>query len=319
MKKIAGNRGAELAVLTNILADTAGVQLRTEQSKSGTVEEDGFQAFGISLIDVDFGAVAGADIDITGITAVLEKSTGGAAFSNAGITQPTFVKAAGLVSVDYRFLAAEWVNGDVYKLEVAGIEAEVNADTVFIKTMIWSNMVLESANVEAKIDIIDGFHDVPAIDSVDNDQIRDVIGNKGDGHNANSVYAKLHSADDHLHSEGDVYPTLANDVQVTGAAGAWTLGAFTEIVPINTITDDFDIHFIEVSTTSDNDVYEMHFFAVEVLIAKIRFARTTNQVRISAKPTQTVIIPANTQIQAKLATQAGGSKTADISIQFHPY
>lgn len=164
-----------------------------------------------------------------------------------------------------------------------------------------------------------GFQAVPPIDSVNNAIMRDVIGNKLDGHNADSIYAKLHSADDHLHSEGDVYPTLANDVQVVGAAGAWTLGAFKEIVPAGVITDDFDIHFVEVSTTSANDVYEMHLFAVEVLIAKIRFARTTNQVRISAKPTQTVIIPANTQIQAKLATQAGGSKTADISIQFHPY
>ena len=148
-----------------IIAETTGSQLRAEQSKSGTVEEDGIMSFAISLIDIDSGAIAGGDIDITGISAVLEKSTGGAAFSAAGITQPTFVKAAGLVSVDYRFLAAEWINGDIYKLEVSGIEAQVNAATVFIKTFVWSNAVIELANIETKIDtnqdLLDGTTPTP--------------------------------------------------------------------------------------------------------------------------------------------------------------
>lgn len=163
------------------------------------------------------------------------------------------------------------------------------------------------------------FQVVPLQDSVNNIVMRDVIGNKTDTHDGDSIAAFIHKTDEHNHSTVDVYPTLADDVQVVGAAGAWALGAFKEIVPASTITNDFDIHFIEVSTASANDVFELHLFAVEVLIGKVRFARTTNQVRIAAKPFQTVIIPANTQIQAKLASAAGGSKTADISIQFHPY
>jgi len=163
------------------------------------------------------------------------------------------------------------------------------------------------------------FEPVPAQDSANNSVMRDVIGNKTDTHDGDSLAARAHTTDEHNHSAGDVYPSLANDVQIAAAAGAWALGAFTEIVPAGGITDDFDIHFIEVSTASANDVYELWLYAVEVLISKVRFARTTNQVRISAKPTQTIIIPANTQIQGKLATQAGGSKTADLSIQFHPY
>ena len=132
----------------------AAIQMRVEQSKSGTVEEDAIMAFGISIMDVDTGAVASGSIDITSISAVLEKSTGGAAFSAAGITQPTFAKAAGLVSVDYRFLLAEWEIGDVYKLEVSGIEATIGSDTAYVKTMIWSNTILEEANIETKIDAI---------------------------------------------------------------------------------------------------------------------------------------------------------------------
>lgn len=173
--------------------------------------------------------------------------------------------------------------------------------------------------VLTQTDIIKSYHPVPAQNSVDNILMRDVIGNKTDGHNADSIRAISHKTDEHFHSAGDVYPSLADDVQIQSAAGVWALGAFTEIVPINTITDDFDIHFLEISTASANDVFEIWLYAVEVLIAKARFARTTNQTRVASKPVQTVIIPANTQIQAKLACAAGGSKTADLSIQFHPY
>ena len=160
---------------------------------------------------------------------------------------------------------------------------------------------------------------VPAQDSADNIIVRDVLGTKIDTHNGDSVAAFIHTILEHVHSSGDVYPSLANDERVVAAAGAWTLGAFKEIVPVGGITDDFDVHFIEISTASANDVFEVWLYAVEVRIAKARFARTTNQVRVASKPVQTPIIPANTQIQAKLASQAGGSKTADISIQFHPY
>ncbi len=130
------------------------IQLRVEQSKSGAVEEDAFMAFAISLFDIDTGAVQVADIDITGIAAVLEKSTGGAAFNAAGITQPTFTKANGLVSDDNRFLAAEWEIGDTYRLQVSGITCTVAGDTAYVKDVVWSNLITELVNVEAKIDAI---------------------------------------------------------------------------------------------------------------------------------------------------------------------
>ena len=133
----------------------ASTKLRTDQSDTGTVEEDGIVSFGISIYDIDEGAIVSADIDITSISAVLQKSTGGAAFSASGITQPTFVKADGLVSCDYRFLAAQWINGDIYKLVVSGITADVNGDTAYVKSLTWSNTIQENANVEAKIDTID--------------------------------------------------------------------------------------------------------------------------------------------------------------------
>lgn len=160
---------------------------------------------------------------------------------------------------------------------------------------------------------------IPGADSSDNKIFPDVIGSKLDGHFSNSLYSKSHRFDDHFHSPSDVYPSLDDDIQIQAAAGNWVLGNFTEIVPAGGITTDFDIHFVEISTSSANDVYELWLYAVETLILKTRFSRTTNQTRVAAKPTQSIIILANTQIKGKLACAGGGSKTANISIQFHPY
>lgn len=119
----------------------AAIQTRTEQSLSGPVEEGARQQFAISIYDIDTGAVASASIDITSIVQTMEKSTGGGAFSTTGITQPTFAKANGLVSVEYTFVSTEWKAGDVYKLTVSTITATVGGDTAYIKAMVWSNVV----------------------------------------------------------------------------------------------------------------------------------------------------------------------------------
>ena len=129
-------------------------QLRVIPSDSSGVEEDGLLNFSVSLMDIDSGSVASDDIDISAISAVLYKSTGGVAFSAAGITQPTFLKAAGNVYCDYQFLAAEWEIGDMYKLVVSGIIVTIGVDTAYVPSVTWSNLVVEELNVEAKIDAI---------------------------------------------------------------------------------------------------------------------------------------------------------------------
>ncbi len=172
----------------------AAGHLKINQSESQAVEEDAIISFGISLFDTESGGISSANIDITGISAVLEKSTGGAAFSVAGITQPTFSKATGLVSVDYRFLAGEWEIGDIYKLVVSGITAIVDGDTAYISILVWSNVITEFQNIETKIDTIDtvvdaiqASHVVPTADSADNVEVSDVAGNKTDTIDGNSL------------------------------------------------------------------------------------------------------------------------------------
>jgi len=135
-----------------IINALGGAQARFEQSISATVEEDVYLQFTITLFDLDAGAVASASIDITSISNVMSKGTAaGAAFSAAGITQPTFAKSNGLVTCSYRFLAAEWAVGDVYRLVVGGITAVVDGETVYVPDMVWSNLIVEAADMTAEM------------------------------------------------------------------------------------------------------------------------------------------------------------------------
>ena len=131
-----------------------------------------------------------------------------------------------------------------------------------------------------------------------------------------------HVLDDHVHHAAKTYPTLAAGVTVTGGAGAWGLSAgFQEIVPVDTITEPFDIHFIVVEGASVADVYEIVLYAAEVEIGRVRvaFIDIANSQSLPSVPFQCDIMPANTQIQAKCASAGGGGDTIDVSIHYHEY
>ena len=137
-----------------VILGGAAIQMRTEQSISATVEEGALQQFSISIMDVDTGSVASASIDITSISAVIEKSTGGGAFSAAGLDAIVFGKEDGRVFKDYTFNAAQWAVGDVYKIVVSGIQATVGGDTAYVAAMVWSNLIVEDADVKAALDAL---------------------------------------------------------------------------------------------------------------------------------------------------------------------
>lgn len=132
----------------------AAIQLRTEQSASTTVEETGIMQFSISLIDIDSGAVASANIDITSISQVMQRSRGGAAFSTISDPVVSFSKDTGRVYMDYEFKAAQWQVGDIYKMAVSGITCTIGGDTAYVPAMVWSNMVTESANIDTNVEAI---------------------------------------------------------------------------------------------------------------------------------------------------------------------
>lgn len=136
-----------------------------------------------------------------------------------------------------------------------------------------------------------------------------------------TTYDILRVMEEHVHSPGEVYPTLANGVVVTGGAGAWGLGSFVEIIPTSIKTVDFDIHYVVIEGVSVADVYEVVLYNVTTEIGRrrIAFIDIANSQTLPSIPFQTMIQGKNSQIQAKIANKLGGNETLTISLATHPY
>lgn len=164
---------------------------------------------------------------------------------------------------------------------------------------------------------------VPDQDSTDNVTTTDVVGNKTDTHDGDSLAAGLHTLKEHIHKPSKVYPTLADGVTLTATSGAgtWTPGTITQIVPASTITDDFDIHFVIIEDISANGVFELIMYAgdPDVEVGRTRFVRSSNFVETLAIPVQTPIIAANSRIRGQIATNDDAGQTATLSVEYHLY
>ena len=127
---------------------------------------------------------------------------------------------------------------------------------------------------------------------------------------------------DHIHGVQKVYPTLADGVTLTTEAGDWALGTVTEIVPVNTITNPFDIHEILVEDVNTPDkTYELvlYYGGSDTECGRARFAATSNKGGVPAQMMMTPVIPANSKVRAALAIQDGSGKTAKVSLRYHEY
>lgn len=160
----------------------------------------------------------------------------------------------------------------------------------------------------------------PSQNSADNNDIADVVGNKTDDENGDSLYSVTYRAEKHIHTVSKLYPSLAAGVVVTAGAGAWTLGNFATIVPASTITFPFDIHFINVTAISANDSYHLRLYygASDTECANVAIVRNAIQSGTYAIPTISTYMAANSQIRAKLAS-ASGSNNVTIKIGYHEY
>ena len=148
------------------------------------------------------------------------------------------------------------------------------------------------------------------------------LGNRDDGHTGTTLFSRLLRAAEHIHSAQLVYPTLADGVALTTAAGDWGLGTITEIVPANTITAEFDIHEVLVEDVNTQDkTYELvlYYGGSDTECARVRFAATSNKGGVPAQFVMTPLIPANSKIRAQLAIEDGSGKTAKISLRYHEY
>jgi len=136
-----------------------------------------------------------------------------------------------------------------------------------------------------------------------------------------TTFDKVEILEEHMHSLACVYPTLAAGVLVESDAVSWTLGGFVEIIPANTIGEDFDVHWMNIEGATVADVYELVIYAAEVEISRKRFTVSVvvgNKTALPPVSIQMQIQPKNTQIQTKVASAIGGSDVT-ISFEYHTY
>lgn len=162
------------------------------------------------------------------------------------------------------------------------------------------------------------------------DVILDAVGEKGDFVNVpyqpgtESIMAYNTTGYYHIHGASFLYPDKANPVTLTSSAAAWSqTGTITEIIPANTITKDFDLHWASISDISANLYGVIDFFSgavgQEVKICSVDVVRTTAQSRENAMPMQIPQQPANTRISARFSDSTTSSRTVAVKLYGHVY
>lgn len=149
------------------------------------------------------------------------------------------------------------------------------------------------------------------------------LGTVSNDENDNTLMGRMYVQLKHIHPTIYTYPDLGDGVSVTGGDDAWTLGTIVEIIPANTVTLPFDIHYINIEAVNKTDIYKIVLYqgaeGAETYLGSGRVAKDAVVSRTIAKPTGTVLIPANTRISAALASSSGGEDEMTISLEYHTY
>lgn len=146
------------------------------------------------------------------------------------------------------------------------------------------------------------------------------------------VYDEVHTVLEDTHSPSKCYPTLAAgvDVTATNAGTTWTLGAVVEVVPKDTITSEFDIHSITIELADTATTYELVLYYDElddgsdIECGRVRWTRVGAQVKSDRIILRTsgpshIKLPANSSVNAKVATPNDNGEVLTISIEYHEY
>lgn len=142
--------------------------------------------------------------------------------------------------------------------------------------------------------------------------------------NSESVLAYLQTGYYHVHGASFVYPDKAAPVTLTSAAAAWAeTGNIIEIIPANTITKAFDLHWASLSAISAelDGIIDLYSGAIgaEVKIGAVDVSRTANFAREAAAPVQIPQQPANTRISGKFSDSTTSARTVRIKLYGHVY
>ncbi len=136
---------------------------------------------------------------------------------------------------------------------------------------------------------------------------------------ANSIGEKVSTILKNVRGTPKVYPDLANGVQLTAhATNAWTLGTITQVVPANTITNNFTIGGIAIDTISDTTkLYQVNLYYGDGDTFCGSFTFDANKFNgFASYPVKTIQIPANSKVSAAVACSGGAGETLNIKILY---
>lgn len=119
--------------------------------------------FQVTLYDRSTGLlIPSGDINITGISALILKSTAGGSFAGGGLTAIAFTKNVGGFTAEYLYVDGEWsdLGADAYKVQVSGVKATVNGVEVDVPTYSWSAAVGEEGDQATVLNKLDARPDL---------------------------------------------------------------------------------------------------------------------------------------------------------------
>lgn len=120
-----------------------------------------------------------------------------------------------------------------------------------------------------------------------------------------------------INSQGLVYPTGASGIAVYSGLEPWVLGDFVEVVPANVIEAAFSICRISIEDADNTTIYEIALYAGIDEVTRKRV--NTKKEKYSLElPVLTPVIPANSQIQARVMSEEGDDMVT-ISIEYFCY
>lgn len=169
------------------------------------------------------------------------------------------------------------------------------------------------------------------INTPENIQLPGVVGNLRDfvivpyNFGLNTIMAHLNTSYYHVHGANFIYPDKAVPVLLTSDVASWGIVATpTEIIPINTITKNFDIHWASISEISASlfgmiDLYGDDGAGWFKIGPACDVVRTSNFARENPAPVQVPQQPANRRIGAIFSDNTTSSRTVRIKLYGHVY
>lgn len=125
---------------------------------------------------------------------------------------------------------------------------------------------------------------------------------------------------EHLHGTEKVYPQNSYGTLLTSPASVWGEGAYTVVIPANTITVPFDITKVNLTVSGfSGTIGCVRLYSGadgdEVLIAEV----AVQPAGIGEFIISTPKITANAQIKATLACDSETSKTGYVVLSYHEH